>query len=345
MHAAPNRSYIVLRFSFTRVQPEQRSDGVGLPNGPHEILAAAAPLYDFSSPELKPWHLKATYQIFDWNGGPEEQGTWDYWKSSTMVSRTTWARPGSEHTVWRTAGGALYRKDDGSPLKYFERSIATNLLSPLPKDKIDDLQKMKLEVKMLPPQKPEVECVTFDPVQPMPSYFCFDLTTPALRMTVLGEVTTLFSQIVKTQGHYLARQIEVSVNKQKRFAVSVETIEPADPGDSVFTPSADAIPQPLLMNPSPEATGGVTPAKLIKRVQPDYPVVSKSMRQDGVVTLGIFVGANGKVKDVEVLASPSPSLASAAADAVKKWEYKPALLNGAPVEFSATVHVIFALGR
>ena len=50
-----------------------------LPKDPHELLAAAAPLYDFSSPELKPWHLTATYQFYDLKGKPAEQGTWEYW--------------------------------------------------------------------------------------------------------------------------------------------------------------------------------------------------------------------------------------------------------------------------
>jgi len=36
-----------------------------LPKEPREIFAAAAPFYDFNSPELKPWHLKATYQLYD----------------------------------------------------------------------------------------------------------------------------------------------------------------------------------------------------------------------------------------------------------------------------------------
>ena len=53
--------------------------GPGLPKEPREILAAAAPSYDFSSPELKRWHLKAIYQLYDLKGNPMEQGTWEYW--------------------------------------------------------------------------------------------------------------------------------------------------------------------------------------------------------------------------------------------------------------------------
>src|ERR1035438_806520 len=76
---------------------------LGLPKEPREILAAAAPFYDFSSPELKPWHLKAIYQLYDLKGNPTEQGTWEYWWSSPKVHRSTWTRTGAEHTEWSTA--------------------------------------------------------------------------------------------------------------------------------------------------------------------------------------------------------------------------------------------------
>jgi hypothetical protein len=36
-----------------------------LPKDPREVFAAAAPFYDFSDPDLKPWYLKATYQLYD----------------------------------------------------------------------------------------------------------------------------------------------------------------------------------------------------------------------------------------------------------------------------------------
>jgi hypothetical protein len=59
--------------------------GPGLPQDPREIFAAAAPFYDFNSPDLKPWHLKATYQLYDEKGKPGEQGTYEYWWASRQV--------------------------------------------------------------------------------------------------------------------------------------------------------------------------------------------------------------------------------------------------------------------
>jgi hypothetical protein len=51
----------------------------GLPKDPRAVFAAAAPFYNFSDPALKPWHLKATYQLYDEKGKPAEEGTFEYW--------------------------------------------------------------------------------------------------------------------------------------------------------------------------------------------------------------------------------------------------------------------------
>lgn len=325
-------------------QSNTSADTGGLPRKPYDILMSAAPLYDFSSQEVKPWHLKVSYQIYNWNGQQEEQGTWEYWQRSAAVSRTDWSRPGSEHTVWQTTGGAIYRKDSGSTLRYLEKSIPANFLHPLRSKGIDDFRKMKLEVKMLPPGKPELACVVDESARPVPDYFCFDPITPALRMTVSDGVTTLFSQIVKTQGRYLGRQIEISGNKRKLFTASVSTIELADPGDAAFKPNPDATLLPVSVGNYGGGSSGFTPAKIAKKVSPDDPQLSKPGLEKGVVSLGIVVNMEGKVQDVEILTAPSPRLADAAVGAVKKWEYKPALVNGVPIEFSAIVHVIFGSG-
>jgi TonB family protein len=330
--------------------------GPSLPKEPHELLATAAPFYDFSSPELKPWHLKATYQLYDLKGKPAEQGTWEYWWASPTIHRSSWTRAGAEHTEWLKADGTLYRKDSGSPLKYFERTIEASFLYPLPGRGLVDSGRMKLDLKMLPPEKPELACVltTLErmvdgklqfPSSGMPNYYCFDLSTPALRMTYSDQLTKQFNQIVKTQDRYLARQVEITANKQKLFTASVETIEAVNPADTVFNPLPDATLQPRIISQPQEGQSEVAQGALIKKEPPVYPMASKMAHQQGVVVLAALIGIDGRIRDLEVLASPSPMLAGSAVDCVKKWEYKPYVQNGTPVEVATIVHVIYSLGR
>jgi periplasmic protein TonB len=117
--------------------------------------------------------------------------------------------------------------------------------------------------------------------------------------------------------------------------------------DVVFSPASDAL---LSHNAISQPVGGeigdgVTTGSLIKKQQPVYPMVAKMAREQGVVVIGATIGPDGRIHDAEVLATPSPLLAKSAEDAVKQWQYKPYLLNGAAVEVETVVNVTYSLGR
>lgn len=324
------------------------------PKEPKEVLAAAAPSYDFTSPNLKPWHLKATYQLYDLKGNPSEQGSWEYWWASPKMRRATWTGAGFERTEWSTADGAVYHRESGRSLRYFERSIVDMFLSPLPHGENLYHGKLKVDLKMIPPQKPELECV-ISTLQPsadgMPqvpdstvvSYYCFDPPTLALRIAYDGPVTKEFVHIVKSQGLYLPRQVEVTIGKQKCLTVSVDTIDTISPASSLFNPAEDAKLEKDVSPSDEDVQHRITYGKLVKKTQPIYPPASKMAHEQGVVVLDAAIGTDGKVHDLEVLSSPSPLLAESAVDAVKHWEYTPVLLNGVPIEVETRVNVIFTL--
>jgi protein TonB len=55
------------------------------------------------------------------------------------------------------------------------------------------------------------------------------------------------------------------------------------------------------------------------------------------------ISTNGTIKDLHAVSGPV-MLRQAAADAVRKWRYKPYMLNNRPVEVETTINVIFTLG-
>ena len=78
----------------------------------------------------------------------------------------------------------------------------------------------------------------------------------------------------------------------------------------------------------------------IKDVKPVYPAIAQSARVGGVVTIEATIGPDGKVMEAKVVRS-IPLLDQAALDAVRQWEYTPALLNGVPVSVLVTVTINF----
>jgi len=87
---------------------------------------------------------------------------------------------------------------------------------------------------------------------------------------------------------------------------------------------------------------GVSTGLLIKKVDPVYPPTALRMRVEGAVQLMATVSKTGDITQVQVL-SGDQQLTQAAVDAVKRWKYKPYLLNGEPVEIQTQVTINFRL--
>ncbi len=79
-----------------------------------------------------------------------------------------------------------------------------------------------------------------------------------------------------------------------------------------------------------------------KSVPPHYPKEAREQDIQGSVLMNVIITKDGDVAKCD-LASGHPALAQAAIDAVKRWKYRPYLLNGEPVEIETQVKVNFTL--
>lgn len=85
-----------------------------------------------------------------------------------------------------------------------------------------------------------------------------------------------------------------------------------------------------------------TPARLEYRVPPQYPLAAMKSRITGEVVLSLQVHKDGSVGEVK-MASGNPLFRDSAVDAVRKWRYAPATLEGEAVEATAKVVLKFDL--
>jgi protein TonB len=88
--------------------------------------------------------------------------------------------------------------------------------------------------------------------------------------------------------------------------------------------------------------GDVKPAKLITSVPPAYPSLAKSQRVSGNVVIDALIDVNGHVTTMKVVSGPT-LLHQAAMDALKRWKYQPATLDGKPAPMHLTVTIQFRL--
>ncbi|HVO52358.1 MAG TPA: TonB family protein [Thermoanaerobaculia bacterium] len=88
---------------------------------------------------------------------------------------------------------------------------------------------------------------------------------------------------------------------------------------------------------------GVTPPVAIETAAPAYPELARRAHTEGVVVLEAVIGADGAVRDVHVKRGVSPLLDPAALEAVKRWRYHPASIDGRPVAVYLQVVLTFSL--
>ncbi len=82
---------------------------------------------------------------------------------------------------------------------------------------------------------------------------------------------------------------------------------------------------------------------LTNKVNPTYPALAKATRIQGHVRLAVVISKTGNVESVKVV-SGHPMLVPSAVEAVKKWQYKPFLVNGQPVAVKTEIEVPFSMG-
>ena len=81
---------------------------------------------------------------------------------------------------------------------------------------------------------------------------------------------------------------------------------------------------------------------LLRRVEPIYPTMAKTVGVQGQVLIKAIISTEGKIEQAKVV-SGSPLLSSAALDAIRQWLYRPYLLNDKPVEVETEITVNFYL--
>ncbi|HTR02180.1 MAG TPA: energy transducer TonB [Thermoanaerobaculia bacterium] len=87
-------------------------------------------------------------------------------------------------------------------------------------------------------------------------------------------------------------------------------------------------------------TRGAVQTKQVNPVYPDN--LLKTQKQGNVIIVG-RIDASGHLQDLHVLSTQHRDFSAAALDAVKQWQFRPAMKDGKPVEVFANIVVRFRL--
>jgi protein TonB len=89
-------------------------------------------------------------------------------------------------------------------------------------------------------------------------------------------------------------------------------------------------------------SSGVANSLKIHDAQPHYPRKAQEQGIQGDVILQATIDTKGNLANLKVVQG-DPILVKAAVDAVKKWKYRPYILNDEPVDVDTTIKIQFHL--
>jgi TonB family protein len=118
--------------------------------------------------------------------------------------------------------------------------------------------------------------------------------------------------------------------------------EAVSSSSSIAISSRRSVPIPSGFNPETQSSKNLVSGRLLKRVDPAYPLEAMQQRIEGTVQLHAVIGDDGKVLSVEPVSGP-PLLVEAAVIAVRQWRYGPSLSDGHRVQIQEDITLVFRL--
>ncbi|HEX4006163.1 MAG TPA: energy transducer TonB [Acidobacteriaceae bacterium] len=329
-----------------------------LPTDPAALLQLASQVNGLHGDDLKPWHVRATWQTLDDQKQVKDQGSFEEWWAGANKSKVIYKSADVDRTIYRTDHGQYVAARTDKVTWQFptvERLIA----GPVQIAKM--LPPIKTELRTVEIQQASVSlhCVVQDEVgnngqaleligqdrvaRPMEFRYCFSGDLPNIRATTISDGgQVLFNSFIRFQGQYLARKIRSFGGSGIETDISVDLVEPIDGvADADFAPPADAklVPRPDKVS----VASGVMAGNRIAGRNPEYPLGARGSGIAGTVVLQATVLKDGSIGDLTVISGPR-ALQKASLDAVKTWKYRPFSLNGDPVEVVTQINVVFQIG-
>src|SRR3954462_6706008 len=88
---------------------------------------------------------------------------------------------------------------------------------------------------------------------------------------------------------------------------------------------------------------GVSPPRVIYQPEPEFSEEARKAKFQGICTLALVVGADGRPSQIRVQSSLGMGLDEKAIEAVRNWKFEPAMKDGHPVPVAIAVEVDFHL--
>ena len=316
---------------------------VASPHTPLEFFARARQLSDLEAAGI-PFHLKATYLAtgdaeFTGNGTIEEW--WqskDLWRKEATLGDYRWVelQNGAEPSVYSTSAYVplrLRQAVGAFPLRFPSAASASSDWQ-MGHRRLNNVDLTALSRQYTPEKaNSQIKVNQTD-------YFTSE---GVLRIRQTGGIVTVYNQFEQFQNLMIPHSLSIGFFSVPVVAISITGLDPSNADQRTMSEIA-ALPKnlnpagPYFREPSRAMAG-----RLIHYPATNYPAAARQQRIEGTVIIEASIDETGKVREPYVLSSASPLLSDAALDAIRKYRYNPATIDGKPVVVGTTISFNFSL--
>jgi hypothetical protein len=220
----------VLASIITLAQEPATVSAVAMPKDPKALMILAAKMNGLTSPDIKPWHLKAMYTLLDASGMTTDEGTIEVLWANNQKYKIAWTGRTLSRTLYRSRNGRQ-QTDTGTSLPDVLGWAVNEFVWPiLPPDALKGL---KFEQEDFEANSEKLVCLTLKDPHKMtmggflaPTY-CLESKAPALRIgSHEGDLHQfLRNNIFTFQGRYMPRDIVAVIANKPDLKVHLESLE------------------------------------------------------------------------------------------------------------------------
>lgn len=344
-----SRNFVFLSAILMLVTPNVFSQASKPPdsqsaNDAMNTVLSIAKVNNLEQDGVHPWHLKATYEIFDMQGQSKGTGTYEEWWVSAKKNKHTFAANGFTKTDYFTEQG-VFRIETGKSAVTIGPEQIKSLVRPLSEEDFEDF---KAELQDRQSGNLQLKCATLSwnkgkPVVPITHAYCVDPDHMILRVAITeyGFYEKTYNDIARLGDQYVAKDIHVTDKQWPVANIKVDQLEEINNiNDADFVPPVEA------KKPPPNLTGfgvitGTVDQHLVRKVEPSYP--EKAFVEEQVI-VKTKVDKDGDTEVLDVGTGPQ-MLRQLSAEAVGQWKFRPYIANHEPQEVHLDIMIAFSKNK
>ena len=188
--------------------------------------------------DMKPWHLRIKFQLFDPMGKSAEVGTIEEWWGGLTLWKQRIESPSYTATVIENREGD-FRTQGVGPIPLEIRAIEQSVVYPMPMG--EDLNRTIPHLSHAKLANVALDCIQLDdPPMPVPSArFCLDSDSVVRVIYSSNSSSIVRSRTKDFQGHTVAFLVTANMGSVTKAKAEVSELTEIKLTDDMFTPSTD----------------------------------------------------------------------------------------------------------